>query len=82
MPITVRNFVELCNGDHGTSHLTRKPLKYDNTPFHEVFKDIYAVGGDITLGNGRGGESIYGPTFNDENFMLTHSVPFLLTMVN
>jgi peptidylprolyl isomerase len=30
-------------------------------------------GGDITMGNGKGGESIYGPKFRDENFKLKHT---------
>ena len=39
-------------------------------------------GGDITAGNGTGGESIYGRYFDDENFNHLHNRPYLLAMAN
>ena len=39
-------------------------------------------GGDITSGNGLGGESIYGGYFEDETFEVLHNKLYLLNMAN
>ncbi len=38
--------------------------------------------GDITHGDGTGGESIYGQYFEDENFLHKHDKPYQLGMAN
>ncbi|KAK4882736.1 hypothetical protein RN001_006055 [Aquatica leii] len=63
VPKTVQNFYELC----------QLPQKgYKGTRFFQVLKDFIIMGGDITKNNGHGGYSIYGDTFEDENYKLKH----------
>lgn len=70
-PITAKNFAELC-----------KNKKYQNTRFHRIIKDFMIQGGDIDNLNGKGGRSIYGQYFDDENFDIKHNQPGLVSMAN
>jgi len=81
-PKTVENFRALCTGEKGLGKTTDKPLHYQGVHFHRVVKDFMVQAGDFSEGNGKGGESVYGGQFDDENFELKHTEPFLLSMAN
>ncbi|NXC44709.1 PPIL6 protein, partial [Penelope pileata] len=79
-PKTCENFRALCVGGL-TSPFSGRELTYKNSSFHLVIKSVWIQGGDIT-GKGDGGESIYGPTFEDENFSIPHKGRGVLGMAN
>ena len=70
-PKTCRNFYELARRNY-----------YNGTEFHRIIKDFMIQGGDPT-GTGRGGQSIYGDTFEDEiNPSLKHTGAGIVSMAN
>ncbi|MGW4031954.1 peptidylprolyl isomerase [Streptomyces sp. NPDC004838] len=82
-PKTVKNFVELAQGEREWTHpATGKKSKdrlYDGTVFHRVISGFMIQGGD-PLGNGTGGPGYeFGDEFHPE---LSFDRPYLLAMAN
>ncbi|KAI2609750.1 uncharacterized protein GGS25DRAFT_486069 [Hypoxylon fragiforme] len=69
-PKAVENFVT--HSKHGY---------YNNTIFHRVIRKFMIQGGD-PLGDGTGGESIWGKEFEDEFSTLKHDKPYTVSMAN
>ncbi|KAK9473108.1 uncharacterized protein V1510DRAFT_415134 [Dipodascopsis tothii] len=70
-PLAVENFVTLCRRGY-----------YNGTIFHRVIKNFMVQAGD-PLGDGTGGESMWGSHFKDEfSPDLRHDRPFTLSMAN
>ena len=81
VPKTVENFKSLCVGDKKSIY-NGNPLTYKGSKFHRIIPEFMCQGGDFTQGNGRGGESIYGIKFPDENFKIKHNAPGYISMAN
>ncbi|GAB5358940.1 hypothetical protein AAMO2058_000502000 [Amorphochlora amoebiformis] len=79
VPRTAENFRQLCVG---FKNADGRRLTYKGSKFHQIIPGLMARGGDITSGDGMGGYSIYGPTFTAENYQLSHTRKYQLSMAN
>jgi len=72
VPKTVANFVH---------HIQKN---YRDSPFHRIIRNFMVQGGDYIKGDGTGGDSLYGPKFDDENLnhSYKHSQRGVLSMAN
>lgn len=77
-PMTVMNFASITRG----YKRGKEQFSYEETPIHRIVPDFVIQMGDITVGDGTGGKSIFGERFNDEDFILSHRSPGWVAMAN
>merc|ERR1712053_36047 len=70
VPKTAENFRQLCTGEFKVDGET---VSYVGTKFTRKIPGFRVEGGDVTHSGGIKSISIYGPFFEDENFIKTHS---------
>ena len=86
VPRTAENFRCLCTGERGAcAAFGAPPLHFKGNVAHRIVPGQILQAGDITSGDGKGGESIYGRKFDDESFggrAGRHRAKGLLSMAN
>jgi len=77
-PMTTMNFAAIARG----YKRGKDRLHYKGSKIHRIVPDFVVQMGDITTGDGTGGASIYGPTFADEDMILSHRSAGWVSMAN
>jgi len=80
VPVSSLNFKTLCSGYKKQN--TGSKISYRNTYCHRIVKDMLLHCGDVFNTDGLGTTSIYGDTFNDENFIISHSSGGIVSYAN
>ncbi|CAG5127774.1 unnamed protein product [Candidula unifasciata] len=79
VPVASLNFKTICEG---VKRPNQPLITFKNTYCHRVVRDMLIQCGDVHGLDGRGSTSIYGETFNDENFLISHSSGGIVSMAN
>jgi len=77
-PSTCMNFQSIAKGHNKKGQF----YHYKDSPVHRVVQDFVIQMGDITNGDGTGGKSIYGDSFFDEEFVISHNAQGIVSMAN
>jgi len=80
VPVSSLNFKTLCSGYKKQN--TGSKLSFKGTYCHRLVKDMLLHCGDVFNLDGLGTTSIYGETFNDENFIISHSSGGIVSYAN
>ncbi|XP_037012650.2 peptidyl-prolyl cis-trans isomerase A-like [Artibeus jamaicensis] len=74
VPKTAENVHTLSTGEKGCG--------YKGSCSHGTIQGFMCQGGDFTHHNGTGSKSVYSKKFDDENFIMKHTGPGILSMAN
>ncbi|KAL0481174.1 peptidyl-prolyl isomerase H [Acrasis kona] len=78
-PKTAENWRQLCVGGFQKDG---KEYTFKKNKFHRIIKDFIVQAGDLISGDGTGSISIYGDRMEDENFIVSHDQPGVISMAN